>query len=71
MKRRTSDQIDEDEITKEEDGITIKRMERAREKEEERDGCEKNGWWKGYYLVEVKRRSQRSLGKGSYKDKKR
>ena len=44
MKRRTSDQMDEDE----------NRMERAREKEEERDGREKNGRWKGYYLVEVK-----------------
>lgn len=46
--------MDEDENTKEEDGITIKRMERAREKEEERDGREKNGRWKEYYLVEVK-----------------
>lgn len=54
MKRRTSDQMDEDENAKEEDGITIKRMERAREKVEERDRREKNGRWKGYYLVEVK-----------------
>lgn len=46
--------MDEDENAKEEDGITIKRMEWAREKVEERDRREKNGRWKGYYLVEVK-----------------